>query len=461
MDSVKNLADGLTRNVPVYFKMGALFILILILLIPIAMIEDVVSERRSRQSDVVAEISESWGRSQTLFGPVLVVPFRVTKEVTNAQGNKIVHTAIYIAHFLPQTLKIDAETAPERRYRGVYEAVVYNAAVTMSGAFGALDISKLDDLSRLDIGEYEVLWDKAVVAMGVSDLRGTGGPLAIDIAGTKIPFNPSAATELIETGINAPIGASLPRGWQEAATIPFAFALGVKGSTKISFIPAGNETDVTLRSSWPDPSFDGAWLPAERRIGPDGFTAHWNISWFGRSFPQQWATQNFPAMQEQIEATRFGASLITPVDFYQKSERSVKYAMLFVLLIFATIFILEVVVPIRVHLVQYMLVGFAMSVFYLMLLALAEVIGFDLAYAAAAGVAIAMISLYLAKALRSTRHGGLVAGILAVVYGFLYTILQLEEYALLTGTAGIVAALAAVMYATRNISWYDLGRKQE
>lgn len=456
MDPVRSAFERLLRNIPVYFKMGALFVLILLLLIPIAMVEGLVDERQYRLSDTIREISESWGREQVLFGPVLVVPFRASEEVEDSDGNRSLRTRSYIAHFLPETLAIDAEAAPEVRYRGVYEAVVYSGEVGLSGRFAAPDFGALDDLVRLDITEYEVLWDKATLALGVSDLRGTRGQVSVDFAGTTVPFSPGAATELIRSGIGAPVGAALPAGWQESGPLDFKFALNLKGSSAIGFIPAGNETTVTLRSSWPHPGFDGAWLPAERTVGAEGFEARWEISWFGRGFPQQWATQNFSHMRDTIAGTRFGASLVTPVGFYQKSERSVKYGILFVLLVFATIFILEVAVPLRVHLVQYMLVGFALAVFYLILLALAELIGFALAYGAAALVATAMIALYLKRALGSARNAAPVAGVVAAVYAFLYVVLQLEEYALITGTAGIVIALAAVMYATRGIDWYAL-----
>ncbi len=215
---------------------------------------------------------------------------------------------------------------------------------------------------------------------------------------------------------------------------------------------------MDIRSPWPHPGFRGAWLPIDYTTGPDGFEAQWRVSWFGRDFPQQWTASDSRgvSLAKGIVGSQFGVSLISPVGFYRKSERTVKYAMLFVLLIFATIFILEVAVPMRVHLFQYMLVGFAMTIFYLLLLALSEVIGFASAYVVAALTATAMISLYLGKIMRSVARSAMVAAILALVYGFLYVVLQLEDYALLTGTLGVVVALAAVMYATRNIDWYRL-----
>jgi inner membrane protein len=249
----------------------------------------------------------------------------------------------------------------------------------------------------------------------------------------------------------------------EESGLRFSFSLDLAGSKRILFTPSAKETAVTLESSWPHPHFEGAWLPANRTIGAQGFRANWSVSWYGRDLPQQWLEGSAAAagLDARIRDTRFGVSLITPVNFYLKSERSVKYAILFVLLIFATVFILEVAVPVRVHLFQYALVGFAMTIFYLLLLALSEVIGFAAGFLVAALASTAMIALYLGYSARSRVLGGQVAAVLAGIYGFLYVVLQLEDYALLVGALGLVAALAAVMYATRNIDWYRMGSSPE
>jgi len=457
MDSLKALQDGFLRKVPVYFKMGALLFLILILLIPINMIDNMIGERRYRQAEVGGEISRMWGREQSLFGPVLILPYRQPVEITLGDGTRTVKPVEGRAYLLPETLSLSASLAPEVRYRGIFEAIVYRGDLRFEGAFTAPDIA------ALGLSDAEILWDRAILAAGVSDLRGTRGDLHLAFGDREAAFEPGSTSDLLGSGINAPVGPALAAGWPEGGAVPFAFDLDIAGSSSLSFTPSAKETAVSLVSPWQHPRFDGAWLPAERSVSAAGFEAHWKVSWFGRDYPQQWTDSAYAEglMHEHIERSEFGVSLITPVDFYLKSDRSVKYAILFIVLIFATVFILEVAVPVRVHMIQYALVGFAMTMFYLLLLALSEVIGFAAGFFAAALVSTAMIALYLGYSARSRALGAQVTAVLAAIYGFLYVVLQLEDYALLVGAVGLVAALAAVMYATRNIDWYGMGRKPD
>ena len=456
MDMMKFIQDAVLRKIPIYFKMAALLFLILILLIPIGIIDGLVGERQMRQHAVRAEISEIWGRAQSVFGPVLILPYRQPVETTDGDGNVTVSHREGRAFILPERLAVEAAVAPEIRYRGIFEAVVYRSDLEFSGHFA------YPDFTAMGLGDTEILWDRALLAAGVSDLRGTGNDLQVRLGETNADFAPGATSPDIGSGIHAAVGQTFRPAWKKDETLPFAFALDLAGSERLSFTPSAKETSVTLKSTWPHPRFDGAWLPASRSVGANGFEAQWDISWFGRDFPQEWTEYDRTGnLSHRISQSHFGASLITPVDFYLKSERSVKYALLFILLIFATVFILEVAVPVRVHLIQYALVGFAMTVFYLLLLALAEVIGFAAGFALAALASAAMVTLYLGRAMRSLRRGAQLAAVQAGIYGFLYIVLQLEDYALLAGAVGLVAALAAVMYASRNIDWYGLGRPPE
>lgn len=452
MHTLKAVQDGFLRRVPVYFKMGALLFLILVLLIPINMIDDMIGERRYRQAQVANEISEIWGREQSLFGPVLIVPYREAVEVRHSDGSVSLQPQEGRFFLLPESLKIGARLDPEIRYRGIFETIVYRGAVRFDGSF------RRPDFDELGIGGADILWDRAILALSVSDLRGTQGDLRMEAGDYEGNFAPGTTSDVLGGGIGAAAGGALPRGLSDKTDLRFSFSLDIAGSERILFAPAAKETVVTLGSSWRHPRFEGAWLPTERTIGPQGFEADWSVSWYGRDLPQQWLEGSAAAarLEERIRDTRFGVALITPVDFYLKSERSVKYAILFVLLIFATVFILEVAVPVRVHMIQYALVGFAMTVFYLLLLALSEVIGFASGFVVAALVSTAMIALYLGYSARSRALGAQITAVLAAIYGFLYVVLQLEDYALLVGAGGLVAALAAVMYATRNIDWYRM-----
>ncbi len=457
MDSFKAVQEGFLNKIPIYFKMGALLFLILILLIPINMIDNMIGERRYRQAQVGGEISRIWGREQSLFGPVLILPYRQPIEIEIEDGGRSIKHVEGRAYLLPETLSLSASVAPEVRYRGIFEAIVYRGDLRFEGSFVAPDIA------GLDLSDAVIQWERAVLAVGVSDLRGTRGALRLTFGDTESAFEPGTTSDVIGSGINAAVGEALSGGWPEGGRIPFTFDLDIAGSSGLFFTPSAKETTVTLTSPWKHPRFQGAWLPAERNISADGFKARWEVSWFGRGFPQQWTDKIYAdgVLHERIEKSEFGVSLITPVDFYLKSERSVKYAILFVLLIFATVFIMEVAVPVRVHTIQYALVGFAMTVFYLLLLALAEVIGFANGFLVAALASTAMIAFYLGHSARSRVLGAQVTAVMIGIYGFLYVVLQLEDYALLVGAVGLVTALAAVMYATRNIDWYAMGGKRE
>ncbi|MDH3230421.1 MAG: cell envelope integrity protein CreD [Alphaproteobacteria bacterium] len=453
MDSIKIILDALLRKIPVYFKMGALLFLMLVLLIPVNMIDNMIGERRYRQAEVAGEISEIWGREQSLFGPVLILPYRETVEIRHNDGSSSLQPNEGRVFLMPESLKIAARIDPEIRYRGIFETIVYRGDIAFEGSF------RRPDFEELGIAGAEIIWNRAILALSVSDLRGTQGDLRMEAGNYEAGFTPGTTSDVLGGGVSAVAGGALPRGLSDKTDLKFSFSLDIAGSERILFTPAAKETTVTLNSPWRHPRFEGAWLPEKRTIGSQGFEARWSVSWYGRDLPQQWLEGSSAAVRldSRIRDTRFGVSLITPVDFYLKSERSVKYAILFVLLIFATVFILEVAVPVRVHLIQYALVGFAKTMFYLLLLALSEVVGFGSGFLVAALVSTAMIAFYLGYSARSRVLGIQVTAVLAGIYGFLYVVLQLEDYALLVGALGLVAALAAVMYATRNIDWYRLG----
>jgi len=226
----------------------------------------------------------------------------------------------------------------------------------------------------------------------------------------------------------------------------------------LRFLPLGRQTDVKLTSTWADPSFDGAYLPAEREVGPEGFGAKWGVSYYGRSFPQQWVEggEGQPSV-EKIEETGFGVSLMEPVNAYRTVERAIKYGVLFITLVFTTFFLFEAVCRVRLNTLNYLLVGAALCLFYLGLLALGEFVEFGMAYALAAGLSTVLIAFYARRVLRGARRAWLVGGMLGGVYGYLYFVLQMEDFALLAGTGALFAVLAAVMWATRNLAAEETG----
>ena len=434
----------------IFVKVLAVFILILVLLIPLSMIKSTLTERLQRRNEAVAEITSSWGKEQVIVGPVVMVPYRYTyKTFKDAivkgeiRKTEVLATGTARAWFLPEDLQANGRIAPERLHRGIYEAVVYRGDLTLSGRFPN------PDFQALKVEADQVLWEDAEVTLAVTDLRGTGEALRCRFGDKTFRLEPGTGLEGFSSGVRARIG-SLAKS---LAGHPFSLELGLKGSGGIQFAPVGVQNRVKLDSPWADPSFRGQFLPAERSVTEKGFTALWKVSYYGRTFPQA-AAGGFPS--EQVNGSLFGVSFFNAVDSYRKVERATKYGVLFLTLVFAAFFLFETVVPLRIHVAQYTLVGAAMCLFYLALLSLSEFIAFGWAYLAASAAAIMIISLYSRAILRSGNLTAAVAAELAVIYGFLYVSLQLQDYSLLLGTAGLFVVLSVLMYATRNVDWYAL-----
>ena len=442
----------LKQNSPI-FKLLVIFILILLLLIPLGMVKSVLSERLKRRDQAMNEITATWGKEQIVVGPVLVIPYRYyfkawKEQVVRGKAEKIeiVDSAIAHAYFLPATVEIQGELLPKKLYRGIYEAVVYNGTFTLSGTFTPPDFEKLK------IRAKDVLWEEAIVTFAITDLRGISGTLTLQWGNHVFPLVPGSKLDGFSSGIHA----QLTGVKASPADVPFALTLTLNGSKGIRFSPAGIQNKVTITSSWPDPSFQGAFLPVERKITPQGFEAQWQMSYYGRPYPQQWTDQDSASNlnAQGVGEALFGVDLMSLVDSYRLVERAIKYGVLFIVLIFTAFFLFEVLAALRIHTIQYALVGGALCLFYLGLLSLSEFIPFAFAYITGAGSAALMIALYSIKVLKGGVRTIVIALLLVVIYGFLYVILKMQDYSLLIGTAGLFVALATVMYATRNIDWY-------
>jgi inner membrane protein len=431
-------------------KMAAIAILALLLLIPLAMVESVLHERLERRDAAVREITSTWGSEQVVMGPVLIIPYKynqkawkdelVNGRVEHVEASEAVRGQAY---FLPSTFKADGRINPDRLHRGIYETVVYSGTLNLNGSFAR------PSFEEWNVNPQQILWDEAEIAVSITDLRGAKESLQIKIAGEWIPLKPGRKLEGFEGGVYARV-----KGLSgETDMIPFAMSLTMNGSRSLRFTPVGVNNDVQLISTWPDPSFQGAFLPAERKINSNGFSAHWQVSYYGRSYPQQW-TDKTPVGAANVASSLFGVDLAPGLDSYRYVERAIKYGILFIALLFTTFFLFEIISAVRVHPFQYTLVGIALCLFYLGLLALSEVTSFGTAYWVGAAVATIMIALYSVKTLRSAVRGCVVAIGLALVYAFLFVILRLQDYSLLVGAAGLFLVLAIVMYVTRNIDWY-------
>lgn len=444
------------------FKFFLIGFLILMLLVPLFMVMGLVSERAGRAMSVESEISRYWGGPQQIAGPYLIVPYMVRIETT--QGEKTVtHLSERRAVFLPEDLGISGTSKASVLHRSIYDVNVYTSDITMEGRFAS------PDMTAVDPDAVSVRWQDAILALTIDGVSGLKEAAALEVeGGERIPFAPSVGVASSrQNGIHAKLASARSIiADPDVVMKPFAFKIPLKltGSQSLRFAPAARETRVALSSDWPHPSFSGAFLPAERTVAADGFKASWKVPHLARSVPPAWQLSSDDL--RQLSPYMFGVDFYAPVDFYDLVERAVKYALLFLALGFMGVFILELLSEKRVHPVQYLFVGLAMVFFYVLLLSLSEHIGFSPAYLVASAATGGMLSLYVSKALQSTRSGLVMLGLFLATYGFLYFILQLEDYALLAGALLGFAALTAVMFATVNIDWShsvarSAGRKGE
>lgn len=435
---------GLKYNI--YFKVAIIGFIGLVLLIPTSMIESLISERQNTQQEAIHEVSSKWANEQTISGPFISIPYnKYIKEFSKKDSvNKIVQVKDYI-HILPAELIINGEINPELRNRGIYEIVVYNSKINITGKFNELN------LSELDIPEKDMQYDKAFLSVGINDLRGIEKGIFLDWNKEKFSFNPGVVSnDIISSGINAPINIKS----NDSTSHTFSFDLDLKGSQLLYFTPVGKVTDIKVASPWKDPSFNGAFLPDSRTLSPSGFVANWNVLHLNRNYPQMWIGSNY-----SIKESSFGIDLLLPVDNYQKSFRSIRYAILFIGFTFLTFFFIEVLNKKFIHPIQYILVGIALIVFYTLLLSLSEHLAFNLAFIIAALSTLLLIAGYVKAILKSNALTYLLVAILFILYSFIFIIIQLQDFALLIGSIGIFIILCLVMYFSRKIDWYNLNLK--
>lgn len=438
-------AERRVKRGSIVLKMVVIGVLMLALMVPLFMVGNLVSERQQRHDAVTREVASTWGNSQTLGGPVLVVPYHVYSR--DDKGRLLTWT--YNAYFLPEALKAAGRIVPEQRSRGIFDVVVYRADLRLSGTF------QRPSFTAWDIPDGDVLWDQAYLAIGIPDMRGIRRGVQLTWAGKVLDLSPGGGVEgLWASGLRVPISglAQAPAG----ETWDFGFDLMLNGSQALTFLPFGKQTTVALRSEWPSPSFGGAFLPESRRVTKNGFEATWNVPYFGRSYPQQWRSADAEkvAPQQVVDSSAFGVQLFLPVDIYQKTERSVKYGILFILLTFLTFFLYEIFSPFSLHPMQYLLVGSALCLFYVLLLSISEHVPFGPSYIIASAATIGLITGYAAAILRGRLRALGVGAALIGLYGYLYVLLQAEDYALLLGSIGLFLILALVMYITRRLDWY-------
>lgn len=425
-------------------KVLVLGVMMLLLLIPLYMVKSVIKERKARRDNAVREVQQKWGESQTVIGPILVLPYQ---EVYYNKKNER-KLRIGNSYYLPEKTAIKGKLNTMVRKRGIFEVVLYDTELNFSG-----DLFYPQDMFARK-ADRTLLWQEAYFLVNIPDTRGLSENIEFRLGKQSIPFQPGPKSlNLFTSGIHVPL--------QNARSLvnrrtPFSFKLQLRGSENIRFAPIAKDNVVELQSDWPDPSFEGNFLPQEHNIDQKGFKANWKISYFGRNYPQYWTDAN-RGIANYIYQSAFGVKLYLAVDHYQKSMRAIKYGELFIFLTFLTVFLMEIIYRINIHPVQYLLVGFAMSVFYLLLIALSEHSFFYLSYFAAAVAIILLLTWYAAMIFRH-RYRGIIAGFsVMLLYLYLYILLINQDYSLLIGSIGVFVILFLVMFITRKVDWYQLG----
>lgn len=411
-------------------------VLVLLLLIPAFFVQDLIKEREQRQKEAVTEVSSKWAGRQNITGPVLVIPF---DEKITASNGTVSHSR-QLAYFLPDKLDMKSTVAPVKKYRGIYEVMLYTADVAISGKFSSLPLTKIK------VNSADILWNEAYICMGITDSRGLKEEINMKWNDSLL----SLAPQLINNAVFKEAFVS-PVSLVETDIIngiSFSGSIQVSGSEQLMYTPVGKETTVTMQSAWPDPSFTGSQLPVTSDIADSGFSAQWKSLSLTRSFPQQWRNDSYI-----LSAASFGTDLFIPVNGYQKTMRSVKYAILCILLTFTAFFLIETTNKKSVHPVQYALIGFALILFYTLLLSFSEYVGFNTAYGIAALATVGLITWFVKGLLGSSKLSMLLSFVLVLLYSYVFTILQLQDYALLLGSVGLFLTLAVVMYFSRKIQW--------
>lgn len=430
-------------------------VLALLLLIPTYYVQNLVKEREGRQKEAVTEVSSKWASRQTITGPIVVLPYWNY----GSETDKLKVPLKQYAYFLPDNLNVNSEVTPVKKHRGIYSVMLYSSETAIDGTFKEISPS------ALNINDSNIIWNEVFVKIHISDSRGLTNELSIKWKDTTLLLTPQSGDD--NENIPSLSAVLTATSLNDLKDISFSTRIGLKGSEKILFTPIGKLTTVNLKSTWSDPSFTGGRLPDTSNIGKNGFTATWRSLSHNRFFPQQWKGSQYligdiipleigaagDTGTRVLSGYSFGADLFVPVNGYQKTMRSVKYAILCILLTFTAFFLIETVNKKSVHPLNYALIGFALILFYTLLLSFSEYIGFNTAYAIAALATVGLIAWFVRGLLDSMRLSLLLSFVLVLTYSYVFTILQLQDYALLLGSVGLFIALAIVMRFSRKIKW--------
>jgi inner membrane protein len=426
-------------------KMMMVGLLTFALLIPLLFVQNLISERSQRQKEVIAETTDKWGKSVYFFGPILKIPYKTFEEIenTNAKTKEKYITkkaVIENAYFFPETLSNNSftELKPPLQ-RSIYKSNVFTTKMAFNGNYCK------PVFATKNITDENILWDKATIIIKTTNLKSIKDEVKIKLGENNFTFEPIHNNEVndriesLETGFI---------DFKQIKNYNFNMNITYNGSNKISIVPIGKSTVAKMTSNWNSPNFNGNFIPINKNITEKGFTANWKILHFNRPF-----SQSYYEYLPDLGKYSFDVDFITTVDEYQQNERASKYGFLVIGLTFLIFFLIQSISKINIHIFQYSMIGIALIMFYTLLISITEHSSFTLAYAIAGTAVVIMIALYSISILKNIKFPIFIGTSLAVLYTFIYVIIQLEDYALLVGSIGLFFILAAVMYISRKIDW--------
>ena len=439
------------------FKIIGMLLLITLMSIAVSYVNGIILDRQQRQNEVKADIARSSAGEQTIIGPVLVVPYiEEFSETTTENGVKKteVKREQRKAVILPDQLNLEGGFTNEFKKLGIYKALTYQLSGSIKGSFVLPAEIKLTAYHNNSL----LTMQAAYLSMGISDPRGITSSPAITWNNQTLTFKQGSQLTTVGNGIHAPIG-MLENSAE--TRIAFDINLNLRGTEQFNFAPIAGNNKVALQSSWQHPHFGGSFLPdaGTQKINANGFKANWAVSSLSSNNQAVFYNQMNGQENQHLESLNIG--FVEPINVYSQSDRATKYGLLFIGLTFAGFFIFEILKNLRIHPAQYTLVGLSMAMFYLLLVSLAEQIGFASAYLTASSACVLLLGYYLSYVLKSKANGILFATLLTALYGALYGILQSEDNALLMGSLMVFGLLALVMVITRKVDWYKISSKPE
>ncbi len=426
-------------------KLVVIIGLIVLLLVPIFMIQNLIEERSELQKQVQLDIAKSSSGEQQVIGPFIQIQFiedNITENIVETPKEMEALGQIKTLLLLPDSLKVKSELTSYEKYRGIYKALLYRSSNQLQGQF---DIRNLKTLANKEVtGMY--------ISLAISDIRGIGQGSRIRVNDKSYPLVPGTQLAQLPEGIHIELDFNT---LLENDSLDYKVDLNLQGMRKLAIAPVGKDTNIDMQADWPHPSFVGDYLPVESTISEQGFTANWQTNYFATNLNQLFQYCIFQKQCEQFKQRSMGVNLIDGVDQYLKSYRASNYALLVLILVFASFFLLEVLRSEPIHPVQYGFVGLALAVFYLLLISLSEHLGFNLAYLLSALASSLLLGIYVAGMLKNTKHGSLFLLGILFLYSLLYGLLSAEDYALLMGSLLVFVVLSLIMVLTRTVNWYN------